>query len=252
MIQPIDIIAITGRSPEGDGVSRPFHCLDSEKRAFYVKLKNVGYQHLVKEWICGRLAQEMGLDCANIYQANIPLPLIAKNSEYERDLGSGVAFASQKVEGCITLEEHHLVQTATHDSSHHLLDQILMFDWWVKNSDRSLGKIGGNPNLLWSISKQKVVMIDHDNAFDEAFSAENFREHHALRNFKNAWQPASRLSTEQWLKEGLGHLDSIWQELPQSWLFDSFGDARTSLSKEELKETLSLPWTQPDLFWSTP
>jgi hypothetical protein len=96
MPAPIDIIAIEGRTSEGNGVSRPFRCLGEDDVRYFVKLKNAGYTQLVKEWIAGRLAQEMGLQAAEIRQVRIPKELVAGNEELERELGDGIAFGSHR------------------------------------------------------------------------------------------------------------------------------------------------------------
>lgn len=49
MPEVIDIIEIHGRTAEGNGVSRPFRCEGDDGRDYFVKLKNAGYQCLVKE-----------------------------------------------------------------------------------------------------------------------------------------------------------------------------------------------------------
>ncbi len=43
---------------------------------------------------------------------------------------------------------------------------LVAFDWWIKNGDRQLTEIGGNPNLLWTPESDSMVVIDHNMAFD--------------------------------------------------------------------------------------
>ncbi len=165
----IDIIAIEGRTREGNGVSRPFRCIGENDAEYFVKLKNIGWNHLVKEWIAGRLAQEMGLHAAEIAQVRIPRALVAGNAELERDLGHGIGFGSRRVEPA-----ERLAMAFIPDDPDGRLSRILLFDWWVQNSDRSLTETGGNPNLLWQIDPGRVVVFDHDNAFDEDFDSTHF------------------------------------------------------------------------------
>jgi hypothetical protein len=54
-----------------------------------------------------------------------------------------------------------------------------------------------------------------------------------------------------WLDRGGEHLDRIWDELPEEWLVDSFGDPRCTLDKAGLKAVLLSPQTEPD-FWALP
>ena len=246
MIEPVEIIAIHDRTAEGNGVSRPFRCEGEDACDYFVKLKNAGYECLVKEWVAGRLAQEMGLPVAGLRQVRIPRELIAGNAEYETDLGHGIAFGSLKVDAAVRLS----LEFIRRDDSGHL-SRILLFDWWVRNADRALTEIGGNPNLLWEISTRRVVMIDHDNAFDSAFDPAAFRDFHALRAHRGCWEPSRRGELEAWLAGGLARLDAIWAELPEEWLVDPHGDSRCRLDKAGLNAVLSSFQTGPD-FWEWP
>jgi hypothetical protein len=246
MSEIIDIVAIHGRTAEGNGVSRPFRCEGDDGRDYFVKLKNAGYQCLVKEWVAGRLAQEMGLPVAEVSQVRISPDLIAGNQEYETEMGHGIAFGSVKVEAAERLS----LEFIRHDDSG-VLSRILLFDWWVRNADRALTEIGGNPNLLWEIHPGRVVMIDHDNAFDSSFDVAAFRQFHALRTHLGSWDPVSRAELSVWLEAGLGRLDGIWSEIPEDWLVDSYGDSQCGLDKEGLKAVLLSFRKDPD-FWTIP
>lgn len=246
MPEIINIIAIHGRTAEGNGVSRPFRCEGEDGRDYFVKLKNAGYQCLVKEWAAGRLAQEMGLPVADVCQVRIPPELIEGNKEYETELGYGIAFGSLKVE-----PTERLSLEFVRSDAEGMLSRILLFDWWVRNSDRALSECGGNPNLLWEIESGRVVMIDHDNAFDAVFSAADFGNYHALRAHLGAWDSEKRQEVAAWLEAGLSRLDQIWAEIPEEWLVDSYGDPRCELDKPRLHAVLSSFHTDPD-FWSIP
>lgn len=242
-----EIIAVEGRSAVGNGVSRPFRCLDTEGTEYYVKLKNVGFDHLVKEWVCGRLAQSMHLRCADIFQVVIPKELVNGDRELESELGHGIAFASKVVSPAVPLAREFVRLDSNGD-----LSGILIFDWWIKNSDRSLTNTGGNPNLLWKTDTGEVVMIDHDNAFDTDFDAAHFWKFHALRDQRLAWEPSRREHLRNWLLKGQSRLDFIWEELPETWLINDFGDPRVTLDKEGLRRVLSSPFEDPEKFWHLP
>ena len=53
---------------------------------------------------------------------------------------------------------------------------VLVFDWWIQNCDR----LTGNTNLLIDAAAKKLVVIDHNLAFDRQFSAEEFLAHHVF------------------------------------------------------------------------
>lgn len=246
MPAPIHIIAIEGRTLEGDGVSRPFRCIGEDDAEYFVKLKNTGWNHLVKEWIAGRLAQEMELPIADIAQVLIPRELVAGDAELESELGHGVAFGSRRVEPA-----ERLALAFVPDDPDGSLSRILLFDWWIRNSDRALTEAGGNPNLLWQIDPGHVVIFDHDNAFDDHFDLDRFWQYHALRAHWSAWELARRQELTAWLEAGLACIDRLWDELPEAWLHDSYGDARCTLDKLSLQAVLLSFHTNPD-FWSLP
>jgi hypothetical protein len=246
MPEIIDIVGIHGRAAEGTGVSRPFRCEGEDGRDYFVKLKNAGYECLVKEWVTGRLALEMGLPAAAVQQVRLPAALIKGSREYENELGHGLAFGSLKVEA-----SDRLALEFIRGDAEAALSRILLFDWWVRNADRTLTAFGGNPNLLWEMDPGRVVMIDHDNAFDTAFNPAAFWELHALRDHLTAWSPEARPGMTSWLASGLARLDEIWAELPEEWLADSYGDSRCRLDKTGLKTVLCSFEDDPD-FWVIP
>ena len=53
---------------------------------------------------------------------------------------------------------------------------VVLFDWWVHNADRTLTEKGGNPNLLWDLQHSKLAVIDHNQAFDTDFDQHRFVE----------------------------------------------------------------------------
>jgi hypothetical protein len=246
MPELINIIAIEGRTEESNGVSRPFRCIGEDDAEYFVKLKNTGWNQLVKEWIGGRLAQEMGLPAAEIAQVRIPRELVAGAVELEKELGYGVAFGSRRVEPA-----ERLAMAFVPEDPDGRLSRILLFDWWIRNSDRALTETGGNPNLLWQFDPGRVVIFDHDNAFDEDFDPGAFWQYHALRAHRSAWERARRQEIATWLEAGAACIDRLWDELPEEWLHDSFGDPRCTLDRTGLKSVLSSYDTNLD-FWSLP
>ena len=51
-----------------------------------------------------------------------------------------------------------------------LQQDVLAFDWWIRNSYRYLTEKGGNPNLFWQPDSHGLVVIDHNLAFDAEFN----------------------------------------------------------------------------------
>jgi hypothetical protein len=92
------------------------------------------------------------------------------------ELGAGLAFGSQKLP-VVELSASH-VQYVPDEQQR----DVLVFDWWVQNADRTLSEAGGNPNLFWDVEQENLVVIDHNQAFDKAFLAPIFTETHAFRH----------------------------------------------------------------------
>nr|WP_235002286.1 HipA family kinase [Rhizobacter sp. OV335] len=61
-----------------------------------------------------------------------------------------------------------------------LQQRVLWFDWWIRNMDR----LAANTNLLWDANHKKLVMIDHNLAFDRDFDAAKFLDLHI---FASQW-----------------------------------------------------------------
>ena len=57
----------------------------------------------------------------------------------------------------------------------------MAFDWWIKNLDR----YDFNPNLLWDANNEKLVVIDHNLAFDNTFEDAGFLRNHI---FRESWR----------------------------------------------------------------
>lgn len=99
--------------------------------------------------------------------------------------------------------------------------QVLAFDWWIRNGDRTLSANGGNPNLFWNVEQAQLVVLDHNLAFDDSFSSGDFLALHAFRS-------QSRYLFEDWVCQmelcgafmlAMQHWDAICDAIPQEWMF---------------------------------
>lgn len=172
----IQIIEILTRATQG--VTKPFLCKAENDQLYYVKGmgSHAGHRSLLAEWIAGNLAQAFGLPVAPFTIVEIaPVLVDCAPSEWQ-SLGSGSAFGSQLREFTQELQWSQ-VSLIPKD----LQQDILVFDWWLQNGDRSLTDKGGNPNLLWDTQHQKLAVIDHNNAFDAQFNVKDFFENHVFR-----------------------------------------------------------------------
>ncbi|WOG27749.1 hypothetical protein P6910_24910 [Endozoicomonas sp. 8E] len=59
-----------------------------------------------------------------------------------------------------------------------LQNDVLVFDRWIRNEDRTRG----NTNLLWAPREDRLVIIDHNLAFDPDFTGESFFKYHVFNS----------------------------------------------------------------------
>ncbi|MCL6271319.1 hypothetical protein M3P05_15450 [Sansalvadorimonas sp. 2012CJ34-2] len=176
MDQPIQIDEIIGKTTQGmSGVHR---CEGEDGEFYYVKGYKVGREDQAKEWICGHLAKEFGLPVADFCLVEINECLYhSLRNDSLRDAGHGICFGSREVKQANWLEPNKMPKKV----SNNLKSDILVFDWWVKNCDRT----PDNPNLLWTASEQKLSVIDHNLAFDCEFDEASFFKTHIFSGAKD-------------------------------------------------------------------
>ncbi|MBQ2630769.1 MAG: hypothetical protein IJG13_13930 [Kiritimatiellae bacterium] len=169
------------------GVSRPFLCKDDNGDVRWCKGSHTGFRSLLSEWICGRLASEIGLPippfeifklaridfCAWSSVQNAVVPnLVTETNQY--------VFGSLNVEGCKDVLEPGA------DLGHidfKTLAKIYWFDELIHNTDRT----DFNSNLLVNGS---VYIIDHNNAFDPGFNKACFLKVYGMKCRVRGWRSA--------------------------------------------------------------
>lgn len=238
------IIELSGRTDQG--MTKPYRCLADDGHRYYVKSEGAGWRSLVAEWVAGRLAVELGLPVPALVQVDVdPCLSDILRADGDRDLAPGLAFGSRMVEPVREFDPS-LVQSC----GPRFRQDLLAFDWWVHNADRTLGKLSGNPNLLWNLQNQQPVVIDHNMAFDPDFDANQFLQSHV---FSADWLAIAgdmvmRAEYEHRFAGLLGHLDAIWGEVPHNWVFREDGSPRAT--KKEFQAQLAR-FESPG-FWATP
>jgi hypothetical protein len=131
-----------------------------------VKGKSAGRKSLVAEWLASCMAQAFGLPVAPFRIAEVDERLLSLGTTEFDDLGEGYVFASRKAENVLEVSWSNLGRI-----NEILKRDVLVFDWWVRNADRTLTHWGGNPNLLWDTRSKDLLVIDHNQAFDSDFDA---------------------------------------------------------------------------------
>lgn len=236
---------IIGRSVQG--VTRPFICRGDDGIVYFVKGRGAGKRSLILEWIVGQLAFKFGLPVAPFQIVEIPPELLSVTTipDVKSELGSGNAFGSQK----------QLVNELTVSHFEHISDtlqcDVLAFDWWVRNADRTLSETGlGNPNLFWNITSNSLLVIDHNQAFEAEFSKSEFLQSHAfykqrLNLFNN---PALQLEYSNRFSEILAVWDEICHTVPEEWwFFDDEKTIPTDIQRNEMYQQLT--YYQNINFW---
>jgi len=221
LLHPV-INEVWGRTEQG--VTRPFRCGADDGHSYYVKSRGAGWRSLVCEWVAGQLAMELALPIAPFAQVEVNEAFeYMLSTRGDRDLAAGLAFGSRIAEHTREFEPALLPRCAPA-----FRKDLVAFDWWVRNADRTLGDISGNPNLLWNTETEAPVVIDHNMAFDRAFDSASFRESHIFRADFAAitGDMLLRADYERRFASLLPGFASIWAQLPQNWTVNEDGEAR--------------------------
>jgi hypothetical protein len=240
----VEIVEIMGRSEQG--VTRPFICRGDDGHVYFVKGRGAGMRSLICEWIAGQLGRRLGLPIApfEIVEVGPELIEIATRSDMA-ELGAGLAFGSQKLP-VIELSATH-VQYVPDEQQR----DVLVFDWWVQNADRTLGEAGGNPNLFWDVEQENLVVIDHNQAFDKSFVIQDFVETHAFRHQMHAVASDGMLQKDYCsrFERAMTDWSAICDTVPPEWWFvDLERTVPTDFDREAAQRLLMR--FQADGFWS--
>lgn len=170
----LEIVEVLERSEQGR--TRPYVCRGDDGEVYFVKGRSATRRGLVAEWLCAEMASQLGLPVAPYAIGTVPEELISADlSGWLGELGAGAVFASRRVQAVELTDVHR------DEVDRELRRDVLAFDWWIRNGDRSLTTSGGNPNLLWNPAGDgSLVVIDHNLAFDASFSAEDFADTHVF------------------------------------------------------------------------
>lgn len=179
-IKEIEIIEVLGRSTQG--ATKPFLCRGIDGHTYYVKGHSAGRASLIRELLASQFAVLMNIPIAPFAIVDVPEELILPRFRADiRDLGHGLAFGSQVSQHVVELSYSQL-QNALFDEriSRQTAKDIFMFDWWTCNEDRTLFDGAGNPNLLWDHQADRLVVIDHNLAFDTDFQSDSALQFHVF------------------------------------------------------------------------
>ena len=169
-------------------------------------------------------------------------PLLLEYSAKTKEvanLGLGILFGSCREPNVVEVRHSDLPRLDMH-----LKARVLAFDWWIANSDRVFMDGAGNPNLLWAEHEQRLVVIDHNLAFEPAGMA-GFWTQHAFRDAQTVWSEAFCQHMSAEFRAALRHLQAIWNELPADWT-----EIDSGLTLPQIELILWKFDREADTFWS--
>lgn len=192
------------------GMTSPFYCTASDNLNYYVKGLQANRQSQINEWICAHLAQAFGLPIPTFKLLYVEERLYDILPSNQKTIGIGYAFGSQERAGVNWLEKHHIARLEKPTKR-----DILVFDKWIRNLDRT----AGNHNLIFNISEFELFVIDHNLAFDREFDHQKFLESHL---FAKEWDDVcgdwiERETYKNKMKTAMQTFEHAWQTLPEEW-----------------------------------
>jgi hypothetical protein len=188
------------------GATEPVLCRAEDDTLWVVKTALSGRDSMIKEWVCFRLAQGLGVsipECDFVFMDSSG----AKYSPFPeaREMVRMPAFASRLI------VPSDLLSVASVDRVDlGVRKLVLLFDWWLLNCDRT----DDNINLLW-IEGSPLRIIDHNLAFDQT-DATSFWEQHVFRRDRIEMAKL-RVDAMPKLERCMGGLRQFWAELPPEW-----------------------------------
>jgi hypothetical protein len=196
------------------GMTRPFIVRAEDDELYVAKGRETTQRGLMAEWICAHLATEIGLPIPEFSLLDVPQELVEAMGADGAALGAGIVFGSHRE---ANVQEFAVTQLKRIGADQRRL--LLAFDWWVENGDRSLTPHGGNPNLLWRASENRLLVIDHNLAFDPNFDEPGFFETHVFREDADTLfgDLVSRAETSAAFAGALDCFDAAVTSVPPSW-----------------------------------
>lgn len=237
---PIELVSIAGRA--GNGKSRPFLCEAGDGHFYFVKRDNVTRDELVTDYLISRLAEECGLPVAPVRLVIIPKELAAHALiDGPGTFQAGVAFGSQRVSFGDEIRSSHLRSIDEETKM-----RCLCFDWWVRNPDRRLDLVGGDPNVLWDPVLQSIFLIDHDQCLDPAFDPVAFKREHVFRDVRPFLERPHFVKWRTRFESAIYNLDKIWEEMPTEWTKGPRRKSLLSFTRQDVAARLIKPALAPE------
>ena len=213
----LEITKIKKRSNQG--MTQPFLCEGSNGKTYYVKGKAANASGLIKEWLGAQLANAFVLPLAPCQILYVDSSTLVKyySEEAIYDLaegGEGYVFGSEEITSCTEIKYDEIGKISPERQK-----DILLFDLWVYNEDRTLSELGGNPNLLLQSEQLKLYVIDHNLIFDNDFDHKSFWKTHIFRKIikDHPFDMIDQLNYKNRMQETLTCWQLAWEAIPEDW-----------------------------------
>ena len=132
-----------------------------------------------------------------------------------------------------------------------LKQKVLLFDWWVRNEDRTLTEFGGNPNLLRTAGTGHLRVFDLNLAFDDTFDEARFWQSHIFNGAVTVWPDEFKQEMIRQMRSALEKLPEIWNELPDEWRNPGgHPGGAGGLDLAAVEQRLRRFETSPEVFWA--
>ena len=233
-----------------DGRTGARLCRCSDGNDYVIKtLGEVPPYELIAEWICAHLAIAFGLPVPP-FKLVIDMPRLIKHSgDVCNEPDDTVGFASLYQDTAVTL-----TRLASLSVLPRLKTDILVFDAWIKNGDRTLSGHGGNVNLLQDIlNPQQLWVFDHNLALNPHENLATLATHHVFCG-ENAGDSLDDIVTKAEYETKIQHCMALLPQfiatIPDSWIEEA--NSRLPDGKEVINDVISpilSRYNDPD-FWS--
>lgn len=232
---PVSVVALCGRAVNGE--SQPWLVEGDDGHFYFLKRDNLSRDRLVMEYLMSRLAKECGLPVPPVRLLQLPEQLLERSAlEGAATLTPGLAFGSLRVPFAEEIRSGHL-----RSISEEAKLRCLCFDWWTRNPDRELDRLGGDPNILWDPVLQQAFLIDHDRCLDPDFDPHRFLRHHAYRDVLPFLEKGFFLKWRRRFESSIYHLTKLWEEIPEEWYRGPRQKNLLSYTRQDLEAQLIKP-----------
>jgi len=222
------------------GLTNPALCKGSDGEKYIVKGRAAQNSGLKNEYVCAYLGQKFGLAIPDFSLVTFPNTLLEFDNDLDRRFGNGPCFASRYHPRFQEFDRSSYSQ-----NNAQFFKDLFVFDFWIKNDDRNfVPENGGNPNLIVDSQRSKILVIDHNLAFDDQFDLESFKLRHVGCKywFDEQLDMFTKGQYKERMSNALEGLEDFLQTLPHEWCDDDPDILQTIYEKLSSYNT--------DSFWS--